>query len=49
MNVVDYYLLYFRQQLVTPLLLALLLFQPLFTESLHGNQLLALPPSPVHF
>jgi hypothetical protein len=41
---VDRYLPYFRQQLITHLLLALLPFQPLFTESSHGDQLLALLP-----
>jgi hypothetical protein len=39
---VDCYLTYFRQWLITCLLLALLPFQPLFTESLCGDQLLAL-------
>jgi hypothetical protein len=31
------YLPYFRQQLITHSLLALLPFQPLFTESSHGD------------
>jgi hypothetical protein len=44
MSSVDRYLPYFRQQLITHLLLALLPFQPLFTESSHGDQLLALLP-----
>jgi hypothetical protein len=43
-----YYLLYFRQWLITRPLSAFLPLQPLFTESLHGDQLLALlPASPV--
>jgi hypothetical protein len=37
-------LLYFRQWLITHLLSALLPFQPLFTESSQGDQLL--PPLP---
>jgi hypothetical protein len=37
MSFVDCYLPYFRLQLVTCLLLALLLFQLLFTESLSGD------------
>jgi hypothetical protein len=41
MSFVDCYLPYFRQQLITCLLLALLPFQSLFTESSHGDQLLA--------
>jgi hypothetical protein len=41
---VDHYLLYFRQWFITCLLSALLPFQSLFTESLCGVQLLALPP-----
>jgi hypothetical protein len=44
MSFVDHYLPYFRQQLITHLLLALLLFQSLFTESSCGDQLLG--PSP---
>jgi hypothetical protein len=44
MSFVDHSLPYFRQWLITCLLSALLLSQPLFTESSHGNQLLALPP-----
>jgi hypothetical protein len=44
MSFVDRYLPYFRQQLITSLMLALLPFQPLFTESSHGDQLLAPPP-----
>jgi hypothetical protein len=44
MRFVDRYLPYFRQQLITlPPLLALLPFQPLFTESSHGDQLFASP------
>jgi hypothetical protein len=39
---VDLYLPYFRQRLITCLLSALLPFQPLFTESLCRDQLLAL-------
>jgi hypothetical protein len=35
----DCYLLYFRQQLITRPLLALLSFQALFTESSHKDQL----------
>jgi hypothetical protein len=46
---VDHYLPYFRQWLITGSLAALLPFQPLFTESSHGDQLLLLPPSLVHF
>jgi hypothetical protein len=45
MSFVDHYLPYFRQQLFTCPLCALLPFQSLFTESLHRDQLLALPPS----
>jgi hypothetical protein len=41
---VDHYLPYFRKRLVTSLLSALLPFQPLFSESLQGDQLLAPPP-----
>jgi hypothetical protein len=41
---VDCSLPYFRQQLITCPLSALLPFQPLFTESSHGDQLLANPP-----
>jgi hypothetical protein len=41
---VDCYLPYFRQQLITHPLLALLPFQPLFTESSSGAQLLASLP-----
>jgi hypothetical protein len=37
------YLPYFRQRLIICLLSALLPFQPLFTESFHGDQLLASP------
>jgi hypothetical protein len=37
MSFVDCYLLYFRQQVITSPLLALLPFQPLFTESLGGD------------
>jgi hypothetical protein len=44
MNFVECYLPYFRQQLITHPLLALLLFQPLFTESSYGDHLLASPP-----
>jgi hypothetical protein len=44
MSFVNFYLPYFRQQLITCLLSALLPFQPLFTESSHGEQLLASPP-----
>jgi hypothetical protein len=43
MSFVDHYLLYFRQWLITGLLSALLPFQHLFTESSHGDQLLAVP------
>jgi hypothetical protein len=42
MSFVDRYLPCFRQWLITCLLSALLPFQPLFTESLSGDQLLAL-------
>jgi hypothetical protein len=45
----DCYLPYFRQQFITHSLLSLLLIQPLFTESWHGNQLLAPPPFSVCF
>jgi hypothetical protein len=41
MSFVDCYLPYFRQWLITCLLLTLLPFQLLFTESSHGDQLLA--------
>jgi hypothetical protein len=44
MSFVDCYLPYFRQRLITGLLSAFLLFQSLFTESLHGDHLLV-PPS----
>jgi hypothetical protein len=44
MSSVDHYLPYFRQQLITHRLSALLPFQPLFTESSCGDHLLALPP-----
>jgi hypothetical protein len=44
MDFVDHYLPYFRQRLITHPLSAFLPFQPLFTESSHGDQLLA-PPS----
>jgi hypothetical protein len=44
MSFVDCSLPYFRQQLITCPLSALLPFQPLFTESSHGDQLLANPP-----
>jgi hypothetical protein len=44
MSFVDCYLPYFRPQLITCLLLALLPFQPLFTISLCGDQLLASLP-----
>jgi hypothetical protein len=44
MSFVDPYLPYFSQQLITCPLSALLTFQPLFTESSHGDQLLASPP-----
>jgi hypothetical protein len=47
MSFVDSYLPYFKQELITCPLLALLPFQSLFTESLHKDQLLALPPCPV--
>jgi hypothetical protein len=40
----DHYLPYFRQRLITYPLSALLPFQPLFTESLPGDQLLVPPP-----
>jgi hypothetical protein len=56
MSFVDHYLPYFRQWLITHLLSALLPFQPLLTESSHGDQLLAPPlfssvltaPYPLH-
>jgi hypothetical protein len=44
MSFMDNYLTYVRQWLISHLLLALLPFQPLFTESPHGDQLLD-PPS----
>jgi hypothetical protein len=44
MSFVDCCLPYFRQQLITCPLSALLPFQALFTESLCGDQLLAPPP-----
>jgi hypothetical protein len=43
MRFVDCNLTYFRQRLVTNLLSVLLAFQPLFAESLHGDQLLIYP------
>jgi hypothetical protein len=46
---VDNYLPYFRQQFITCPLLALLPFQPLFTESSHEISSLPLPASLVHF
>jgi hypothetical protein len=44
MSSVDCYLPYFRQQLITCPLWALLPFQPLFSESSHGAHPLAPPP-----
>jgi hypothetical protein len=44
MSFMDYYLPYFRQQLITCPPSALLTFQSLFTESSRRDQLLALPP-----
>jgi hypothetical protein len=44
MSFVDCYLPYFRQQFITCPLLALLPFQPLFTESSREDQLLSFPP-----
>jgi hypothetical protein len=43
MSFMDHYLLYFRQQLFTHLLSALVPFLPLFTESSCGDLLLASP------
>jgi hypothetical protein len=43
MSIVDHYLPYYRQWLITHPLSVLLPFKPLFTESLHGGQLLAPP------
>jgi hypothetical protein len=37
MSFVDFYLLYLMQRLITHLLSALLPFQTLFTEGLHGD------------
>jgi hypothetical protein len=48
MSFVDCYVPYFRQQLITHPLSALLPFQSLFIKRSHGDQLLALPPPPVH-
>jgi hypothetical protein len=48
MNFVDHYLSYFSQWLITHTLSARLPFQSLFTGSLCGDQLLALPHSLVH-
>jgi hypothetical protein len=48
MSFVHRYLPYFKQQLITRPLSALLSFQFLFTESSGGDQLLASPPSPVY-
>jgi hypothetical protein len=45
MKFLDCYLPYFRQQLITCPLLAGLPLQSLFTETSHGDQLLAPPPS----
>jgi hypothetical protein len=44
MSFLNHYLPYFKQQLITHLLLALLPFQHLFTESPHRDLLLAPPP-----
>jgi hypothetical protein len=44
MSFVDCYVSYFRQWVITSPLLAFLPFQPLFTESSGGDQLLAPPP-----
>jgi hypothetical protein len=44
MSFVDLYLPFFRQQLITHPLSALLPFQSLFTKSSCGDQLLAPPP-----
>jgi hypothetical protein len=44
MSFVDFYLPYFRQQLIICPLWAFPPFQPLFTESSHGDQLLATLP-----
>jgi hypothetical protein len=44
MNFEDCYLPYFMQWLITLPLLALLPFQPLFTESSHGDRLITPPP-----
>jgi hypothetical protein len=44
MSFVDRYLPYFMQQLIICLLSAVLPFQSLFTESLCGDLILALPP-----
>jgi hypothetical protein len=41
---VDFYLPYFRQQLITCALSAILPFQPLFTESSCGDELLVPHP-----
>jgi hypothetical protein len=49
MSFVDHYLPYFRQQLITGLLLAFLLFQSLLSESSSLDQLLAHSPSLVCF
>jgi hypothetical protein len=43
MSFVDLYLPYFKQWLITCTLSACLPFQPLFTVSLRGDQLLAIP------
>jgi hypothetical protein len=48
MSFVDCSLPYFRQRLISHPLSARLPFLALFTESSWGDQLLALPPSPVH-
>jgi hypothetical protein len=48
-ELVDRCLPYIRQWLITHLLLAILPFQPLFTESSCRDQLIAPPPSLLHF
>jgi hypothetical protein len=49
MSFLDSYLPYFRQWLITCQLLAFLPFQSFVYWSSYGDQLLASPPSPVHF
>jgi hypothetical protein len=48
MNFVNFYLPYFKKLLINGPVLVLLPFQALFTENLHGDQILAPLSSLVH-